>query len=312
MPFGEILPLYSGYAEGFWDRELTSMPGSYWEAFTFAPERTDTAVANEQLGNRARVDEAQAAQYPYLTCELGGGMMPSYHRRIHTNPMDVYSIPIVKVGSGSNLPGYYMYHGGTNPDAAVPGTYLNEHQGTLITNYNDMPAKTYDFQAPLGEFGQIRESYHLLRRTHMFLHDWQETLARMTPTFPTKKVGKSDNSTLRYAVRSDGRSGFIFINNYQRGLEMPPKPEAQFNLILPGKDGGPTISPTRCRFPRHPSPSPQRPPSSFHSTSTSTGAGSYRHQPCPSARSPTTTPPRWSSARFPTFPPSFRSRMIQA
>jgi hypothetical protein len=235
MPFGEILPLYSGYAEGFWDRELTPMPGNYWQAFTFGPERTDTAVATELLGNRDRADEAQAAQYPYLTCELGGGMMPSYHRRIHISPMDVYSIPLVRVGSGSNLPGYYMYHGGTNPDAARPGVYLNENQGTQITNYNDMPVKTYDFQAPLGEFGQIRESYHLLRRVHMFLHDWQRTLAPMTPTFPATKVTQSDTSTLRYAVRSDGRSGFVFINNYQRGLDMPAKPGTQFNLTLPGK-----------------------------------------------------------------------------
>jgi hypothetical protein len=251
MPFGEILPLYSGYAEGFWDRELTPMPGSYWEAFIFAPERTDTAVANEQLGNRDRVDEAQAAQYPYLTCELGGGMMPSYHRRIHIRSIDVYSIPLVKVGSGSNLPGYYMYHGGTNPDAATPGMYLQEHQGTQITNYNDMPAKTYDFQAPLGEFGQVRESYHLLRRTHLFLRDWQQILAPMPPTFPARKVTKSDSSTLRYAVRSDGRSGFVFINNYQREFDMPAKPDTQFKLTLPGK-GGSSDKPETLQVPATP------------------------------------------------------------
>ena len=27
MPFGEIVPLYGVYAEGFWDREITPMPG---------------------------------------------------------------------------------------------------------------------------------------------------------------------------------------------------------------------------------------------------------------------------------------------
>lgn len=31
--FGEMIPLYGDYAEGFWDRELTSMPGAYKDAF---------------------------------------------------------------------------------------------------------------------------------------------------------------------------------------------------------------------------------------------------------------------------------------
>ena len=65
---------------------------------------------------------------------------------------------LVKLGSGSNLLGYYMYHGGTNPEGK---TYLNENQRTKGTNYNDMPVKNYDFQAPLGEFGQKNAHYYI-------------------------------------------------------------------------------------------------------------------------------------------------------
>ena len=36
VPFGEIVPLYGAYAEGFWNRELTSMPGNFWAAFRFS------------------------------------------------------------------------------------------------------------------------------------------------------------------------------------------------------------------------------------------------------------------------------------
>ncbi|HUO08868.1 MAG TPA: beta-galactosidase [Phycisphaerae bacterium] len=236
MPFGEILPMYGAYAEGFWDRELTSMPGSYWQAFTFGAERTDTAVGTDVLGKRSREDEANAERYPYLTCELGGGMETSYHRRIHIDPRDAYALEIAKVGSGSNLPGFYMYHGGTNPDAVTgrgaggAGIYLNEHQGTATTNYNDMPCKSYDFLAPIGQYGQIREPYHLLRRTNMFLHDWQAVLAPMTANFPGVKITKTDSGDLRWAVRSDGKSGFVFVNNYQRGLEMPAKEGVQLVL----------------------------------------------------------------------------------
>ena len=31
MPVGELLPLYGGYAEGFWDRTVDAMPGDYWK-----------------------------------------------------------------------------------------------------------------------------------------------------------------------------------------------------------------------------------------------------------------------------------------
>jgi hypothetical protein len=100
--------------------------------------------------------------------------------------------------------------------------------------WNDMPYKTYDFQAPLGEFGQVRDSYHLLRRFHMFLHDFGPMLAPMPAVFPdAKPSGKNDATTLRYSVRSDGKSGFLFVSNYQRGADMPAKPDTQFQFHLP-------------------------------------------------------------------------------
>ena len=231
VPFGELLPFYGDYAEGFWDRVLTPMPGRYWAAFTFAAVRTDTSVGNDQLGVREAMDEAGIARYPYLTCELGGGMETSYHRRIRIDPRDVESTGLVKLGSGGNLTGFYVYHGGTNPDGKL--STLQESQETTYTNYNDMPVKTYDFQAPLGEFGQIRPQYHLLRRMSLFQHDFGGELATMPPVFPQKLVTSGrDSATLRWAVRSDGNSGFIFVNNYQRLLPMPARPNVQFELSL--------------------------------------------------------------------------------
>jgi beta-galactosidase len=234
VPFGHLLPLYGGYAEGFWDRELTPMPGAYWKEFTFQPIRTDTTVATDTFGARRAEDEANAQRYPYLTCELGGGMMTSYHRRILGFPMDVLSVAMVRIGSGSNLPGYYMYHGGENPDAKT-GITLNERQDTPYTNYNDLPVKTYDFQAPLGEFGQVRPHYHLLRRLHLFLHDFGPGLTCMPPVLPTEQPKrKSDADTLRWSVRSDGTAGFVFVNNYQRLMPMPAKPGVQWRVALSG------------------------------------------------------------------------------
>jgi hypothetical protein len=240
MPFGEIVPLYGSYAEGFWDRDLTSMPGRYWAAFRFSSLRVDDNIANEQLGRRDAVDAPDVAKYPYLTCEIGGGMMNSYHRRILIQPADVESTTLVKIGSGSTLPGYYMYHGGTNPEGKL--STLMEAQDTAATNYNDLPVKNYDFQAPLGEFGQIRPQYHLLRRLHLFLGDFGEALARMPATMPeARPAGKDDIDTLRWAVRSDGRSGYVFVNNFERSITMPPKPAVQFAINLPS---GPVVFPS--------------------------------------------------------------------
>ena len=182
MPFGEIVPLYGSYAEGFWDRELSAMPGRYWAAFRFSTLRTDDNIANEQLGRRETRDAPDVARYPFLTCEVGGGMVSSYHRRILIHPADIETTALVKLGCGSTLLGYYMYHGGTNPEGKL--TTLMEAQDTLETNYNDMPVKNYDFQAPLGQYGQIRPSYHLLRRLHLFLNDFGPQLAGMPATMP--------------------------------------------------------------------------------------------------------------------------------
>jgi hypothetical protein len=214
VPFGEMIPLYGDYADGFWDRTLGETDGNYYKAFNFKAFRSSTAIATEQLGKqRAKVNDGDES-YPYFTCELGGGMMQAYHRRPYIYPEDAYSMALVKLGSGSNLLGYYMYHGGTNPEGK---TYLNENQRTKGTNYNDMPVKNYDFQAPLGEFGQKNTHYYMLRPLHLFMQNWGETLAEMEASFPASQdIKKGDDSHLRWAVRSKGNSGYIFINNYER------------------------------------------------------------------------------------------------
>jgi hypothetical protein len=234
IPFGEILPLFGDYPDGFWDRSLQEMPGDYSKAYLFRSFRSSTVIATEMLPKQAEKDNAGDWSYPYLTCELGGGMMPSYHRRIAIDPMDIYAMALVKVGSGSNLPGYYMYHGGTNPEGE--NTTLNERQNSKLTNNNDLPEKSYDFQAPLGEFGQINPQYHLLRRLHLFLHDFGSDLTRMNAYYPepiTNDAGK--DSLLRWAVRSDGQSGFVFVNNYQRLKTLSAKTGVQFRIGLPNQ-----------------------------------------------------------------------------
>lgn len=214
VPFGEMIPLYGDYADGFWERSLAETAGNYYKAFNFKAFRSSTAIATEQLGEQREHLTEGDELYPYFTCELGGGMMTAYHRRPFIYPEDAYSLAVVKLGSGSNLLGYYMYHGGTNPEGI---DYLNETQRTPATNYNDLPVKNYDFQAPLGEFGQPYPHYYTLRKLHLFVEDYGELLAPMEAQFPCPQdIKKGDDSFLRYSVREKEGSGFIFINNYER------------------------------------------------------------------------------------------------
>jgi beta-galactosidase len=95
-------------------------------------------------------------------------MPASYHRRMNYDPRDVESVALCQLGSGSSLMGYYMYHGGQNPEGKL--STLQESQATGYPN--DLPVKTYDFNAPIGEYGQINPQYYWLRRLHLFLHDF--------------------------------------------------------------------------------------------------------------------------------------------
>ena len=245
VPFGEMLPLYGDYADGFWERSIEETAGSYWKAFHFKGQRTTDAIASEQIDYSNTQANANEQQYPYFTCELGGGMMTSYHRRVYLYPEDAYSMALVKLGSGSNLLGYYMYHGGTNPvswaermgKTEEEGKYLCEMQRTVATNYNDLPVKTYDFQAPLGEFGQRNPHFFSLRPLHLFMQDFGDFLAPMEAVFPcaAQEQKKGDNSYLRWSYRAnrqgdDSCPAFVFLNNYERLQNLTAKKNVQFNV----------------------------------------------------------------------------------
>src|SRR5699024_14944 len=75
----------------------------------------------------------------------------------------------IKLASGCNFLGYYMFQGGSNPKGKH-GTFMNEAQSPKIS---------YDYQAALGEFGQIRESYQRLKSVHSFCRTYAETFCHM-------------------------------------------------------------------------------------------------------------------------------------
>ena len=93
------------------------------------------------------------------------------------------------VGVGVNTLGYYMYHGGNNPHSTVhthdmddPKTTLQESSFQPAGAANPMPSITYDFFAPLGEFGQPRQHYHGMRRLHNTLRHFGAQVASTQTT----------------------------------------------------------------------------------------------------------------------------------
>jgi beta-galactosidase len=233
VPEDLFLPIYGGgYPDAPWDESIKVLPPA--EIYNF---RVDSRVAINMgaIGSNSatviRHDAELREQTPYLTAEVGGGIEDTYHRRPVLATNDVPATIPVMIGSGANLLGYYMYHGGENPDGWK--TTLQESQRT---NYpTDVPVKSYDFQAPLGEFGDMHSELRELKLDNYFLEDYGAELAPMRAIQPTPQPsGPRDLSILRASVRMKGQRGFLFVNNYIREYELPSWPGAQFEIRVPG------------------------------------------------------------------------------
>ena len=134
----------------------------------------------------------------------------------------------VGLGSGINWYGYYMFHAGQNsPDRGA----LNET--TASGAYNDVPRIDYEFQAPLGAYGQESAVMRRVRPFHFFLNAFGRRLAPMVVRSPdTVPDGPRDLETPRFSVRSLGDSGFLFFNNHVRQHAMSSHRDVQFSVAL--------------------------------------------------------------------------------
>ncbi|MGA8940176.1 MAG: beta-galactosidase [Acidobacteriaceae bacterium] len=228
FPPHDVIPVSGGYPDGFWYGSLTNLPPSLNYLFNLNRKLGDMGATVRSEDPTGKVD---LRHDPYFGAEEAGGMEDAYHRRPLIRPDDIAALTLAGIGSGLNLYGYYMYHGGANP--AGERSTLQESQATGYPN--DLPEINYDFQAPLGEYGQVRESYRKTRLMHLFLNAFGSELAQMTAVGPKRvPANPADTSVPRVAVRARGDSAFIFVNNYVRQLPMPERTGFQVQLKLPG------------------------------------------------------------------------------
>lgn len=194
-----VLPLWGGYAFWpwiFYDKTVKVHPAT--------PEYLYRDFRYPTYNFDPRYDPKEV---PYAACEMGGGMTNFYSYRFKLPYQSVDAMTNVKVASGCNFVGYYVYHGGSNPHG-IKTPFLNE---------TATPKISYDYQAPIGEFGQLRESYYRLKRQHYFYHDFAQLFCPMGTALPegAQDITPADTTPLRYAVRYASDHGFVFINNYQ-------------------------------------------------------------------------------------------------
>jgi hypothetical protein len=210
----------------FNDKEFGYIPlqGAYpyrgWEKGGGGPTK-DFLYGNDQwiLSNALGKLFYDARQYPKGLCEQGCGSQVKYRNRFVVEPHVVEAHLQNQIGRGMNLIGYYMFHGGTQlPGLKEPGY-----------------PESYDFQAPVSEFGLLRPSYKYLKILHHFINDFGQELVQMNVVEPANLVKDERNtSDLRYVARVKGDSGFLFLNNTQVRIRMPDK-KVRFTLLLPGE-----------------------------------------------------------------------------
>lgn len=211
IPEKEVIPVQAGYPDDFWSRGVNrNSPNPQFLFMAGIPINTgvgtDVLPVLETYGKRTY----NPSDYPWLMAELGLGMQWTQRRRPVIDDRDAGALMLVKLAGGANLIGYYMYHGGSNPEGKL----------TTLSAGRGMPVVSYDYQGAIGEFGEMPRKYHVLKLAHYFIQDFGTDLAPMIPSMPSKRPsGVEDVNTFRCMVRADENSGYLFFNNYQRYVE---------------------------------------------------------------------------------------------
>lgn len=199
-PKGEIVPYAGYYIETPWTATgKNELPTSDFEYFTY--NRISNNIGTDIIKVEGKVESLSGAQNesPYFTCEIGVGTTPFYHRRaIIPEEMAGENINL-RLGCGVNLMGYYMYVGGSNP------------VGKATTFESSGPRISYDYQAPIREFGTLGTVMAETKKYNYFMNDFGPSLAPAIAYLPTSN---QNINNLQWAVRTDGKSGYVFCSNY--------------------------------------------------------------------------------------------------
>lgn len=241
VPEDDVLPLWGGYPDAPWTQNIKDLPPN--NLYAFVTDRRDKNIGNDVL--KYSDIKTPIYRHPFLTVELGGGMQVTYHRRPTLVASDLLALAYTRLGVGANMLGYYVFHGTQHPLSWNQEFSTEESKSSVFPYPNDYPKISYDFEAPITEWGYIRDYYHDFKLLHQFIVGYGEDLAPMIASIPTDNPeNEKDFQKLRYSIRSAEGAGYIFFNNYIRHFDMANHEEVSFlvntgkeNLRIPNKGG---------------------------------------------------------------------------
>jgi hypothetical protein len=202
------IPVMAGYAYPFWSKGTDPSPFYLYKDIQKKPDYSPVSY--------------DANLYPSMAAELGTGMSVTYDRRPRVLGESFLPMMVRTVGSGTNGLGFYMYHGGTTP--SVGNFFLAEGSG--------LANKSYDYQAPIGEFGNVSKGFYSLKLINYFLKCYGNDLAPLYTILPTTNdsIKATNTGTLRYSVRGDGNKGYLFMHNFQDHVVMKDLNDLKINI----------------------------------------------------------------------------------
>ena len=217
-PKGEIVPYAGFYIEAPWTASgKDEIPTSNFEFFTY--NRLSDNIGTDIIKLEGDVESLSGENNdsPFFTCEIGVGTTAFYQRRAVV-PEEMAGENInLRLGCGANMMGYYMYTGGTNP------------VGKISTYQSSGPRISYDYQAPIREFGTLGTVMQETKKYNYFMNDFGTALAPAVAYLPTTN---QDRDNLQWAVRLNGNTGYLFCSNYLYKHSRKDYKNVQFSIKL--------------------------------------------------------------------------------
>lgn len=195
-------------------------PPTNFEYFTY--NRLSDNIGTDLIKVEGGVESFDGSKNdsPFFTCEIGVGSPTFYKRRPVVDEGTAGENINLRLGTGVNLMGYYMYVGGTNPTGKT-------------NKFGNGPYFGSDYQAPIREFGTLGVVMKETKKLNYFMNDFGSELAPLVAYLP---VSNKDKENLQWSVRTDGTKGYLFVSNHLYRYDREDYKNVQFKLKLKGEN----------------------------------------------------------------------------